>query len=163
MTDASINPGNSGGPLVDMEGKVIGINTAIDQSGSSIGFAIPINDARPVIQSVKENGRIIRPRIGVSYIMLTPELARDNKLPRDKGAWITSSNEDNSPVIAGSPAASAGLEADDIIFEVNGIKIEKNSTLLSVVQKYKPGNKIGVKIQRGSKVLIKTIILDEFR
>jgi len=164
QTDAEINPGNSGGPLVDLQGKVVGVNAAIDQSGASIGFAIPINDAKVIIKSIKEKNRIIRPRIGVRYQMLTPEIAAANNLPRTTGAWIARGEDTNEPAVqADSPAARGGLQEGDIIFEVNGIKIEGNNTLFKVTQKYNPGDKIGLKLRRGDKIIIITIVLDEFR
>lgn len=163
QTDAEINPGNSGGPLIDLAGNVIGVNVAIDTSAASIGFAIPINDAKPVIKSAREIGRIVRPRLGVRYIMLTDDIAKENKLPRAQGAWVNASHGSGPAVTPGSPAAKAGLEAGDIIFEINGIKLDGVNTLLSVAQRYKPGTKIGLKIQRGGKILTKVVELDEFR
>lgn len=163
QTDAEINFGNSGGPLVDLTGRVIGINVAIDLEGSSIGFAIPVDDARPVIKSVREQGRIIRPRLGVRYLMITPELAQDKKLIRDSGALIIRGDDGSPAIVADSPAAKAGLVEGDIIFEINAIKIEGQNTLFSVIQKYKPGARIGLKIQRGEKVIIEVAELDEFK
>ena len=163
QTDAEINPGNSGGPLVDLDGKIIGINVAIDQAGSSIGFAIPINDAKPVIKSAREIGRIVRVRLGIRYVMLTALTAQENKLPRNSGAWITPDTNGAPPVLPDSPAAKAGLKAGDIITEINGIKLQDRTTLLSVVQKYKPGNKIGLKVFRDGKFLVLVATLDEFR
>lgn len=163
QTDAEINFGNSGGPLINLEGKVIGINVAIDQQGAAIGFAIPINDAKPVISSIKTIGRIIRPRLGVSYMMITPEIALENKLTKDSGAWITIDEGKGEAVVKDSPADKAGLKSGDIIFEVNGTKLDEKNTLLSVVQKYKPKDKITCKIQRGSEVITKVIELDEFK
>lgn len=162
QTDAEINLGNSGGPLIDLYGRVVGVNVAIDEAGSSIGFAIPINDARVVIKSVKESGRIIRPRLGVQYVMITPELALDNNLARDTGALIVRPEDGSEGVLLNSPAGKAGLAEGDIIFEINAIKIEEKNTLFSIVQKYKPGDKIGLKIQRGEKVIIRIVELDEF-
>jgi serine protease Do len=163
QTDAKINVGNSGGPLIDLSGKVVGVNTAIEQAGSAIGFAIPINDAKIVIRSIKERGLIVRPRLGVSYRMLTPEIARDNNLTRDSGAWLTTDSEEIPAVLPDSPAAEAGLGTGDIIFEVNAIKIEGKNTLLSVIQRYKPGDKIGLKVQRGDRVIMRVVTLDEFK
>jgi S1-C subfamily serine protease len=163
QTDAEINLGNSGGPLIDLNGKVIGVNVAFDQAGSAIGFSIPINDARPVINSIRESGRIIRPRMGVRYTMITPEIAQEKKLIRETGALIIGGENGEPAILADSPAAKSGLMPGDIVFEVNGIKVEKKNTLLSISQKYKPGNKIGLKIQRGSKIIIVTMILDEFK
>lgn len=163
QTDAEINLGNSGGPLVNLEGNVIGVNVAIDQAGSSIGFAIPINDARPVIKSVREIGRIVRPRLGIRYHMLTPVLAQQLKLAKDSGAWI-SINEDGAPsVLAGSPADLAGLKPGDIITEINGIKIQGKTTLISIVQRYKPGDKIGLRVFRDGEFLVLIAVLDEFK
>jgi len=161
QTDANISPGNSGGPLIDLEGRVVGINVAIDQAGSAIGFAIPVNDAKVVVKTVRETGRIIRPKIGLRYLMLTPEIAMENRLNRQTGAWVTA-DERNPAVAAGSPAEKSGLMAGDIIFEINGMKLEGKNTLLAVVQKYKPGQKIGLKIMRGEKILLKELILGEF-
>ena len=95
---------------------------AIDQSGTSIGFAIPINDAKPVIKSVREVGRIVRTRLGVRYFMLTPEIAEQYKLGKTQGAWISVNGDRADPVLDGSPADKAGLKPGDIIMEVNGIK-----------------------------------------
>ncbi len=163
QTDAEINPGNSGGPLVDLEGNIVGINVALDQTGSSIGFAIPINDARPVIKSVREIGRIVRPRLGVRYVMLTPEIAQANKLAKSNGAWISISQDGTPTVLPDSPAAKAGLKEGDIVMEINAIKLQDQTTLLSVVQKYKPGDKIGLKVFRDGKSLVLIATLDEFR
>lgn len=163
QTDAQINPGNSGGPLIDLNGKVIGINVAIDQEGSSIGFALPVNDAKTVIQTVKKYGRIIRPRVGVRYTMLDSELSALNNLIRSTGAWIHTDDQNNPSVLPNSPAEKAGLQENDIIFEVDGKKVVGQNTFLSIIQKYKPGNKVGLKIQRDRKIIIKTLTLDEFK
>lgn len=163
QTDAEINFGNSGGPLIDLEGKVIGINVAIDQGGSAIGFAIPINDAKPVITSIKQIGRIIRPRLGVSYMMINPEMAWEKKLAKDFGALIIAKEEGGEAVVKDSPADKAGLKNNDIIFEVNNTKLDEKNTLLGIVQKFKPKDKITCKIQRGSEVITKIVELDEFR
>ncbi|MDD4271928.1 MAG: trypsin-like peptidase domain-containing protein [Patescibacteria group bacterium] len=163
QTDAEINLGNSGGPLIDLNGNIIGINVAIDQAGSSIGFAIPINDAKPVVKSVREIGRIVRPRLGIKYVMLTPEIAQTNKINRNSGAWIFISQDGTPSVLPGSPAAKAGLTQGDIITEINGIKLQDRTTLLSVIQKYKPGDKIGLRVFRNSKFMVLTVTLDEFK
>jgi serine protease Do len=161
QTDAQINPGNSGGPLIDLNGNVVGINVATESSGASIGFAIPINDAKPVINSIKTVGRIVRVRLGVRYVMITPQLAADKKLKSQSGAWLTNLTTNDAVVVPDSPAAQVGLQEDDIILEVNSIKIADKNTLFSVVQKYKPENKIGLKVLRGDKILVKTVTLQE--
>ena len=163
QTDADINLGNSGGPLIDLEGNIVGVNVAIDQSGSCIGFAIPVNDARPVIKSVREIGRIVRPRLGLRYHMLTPEIAQEYKLAKDSGAWISTNEIEGPAVLPGSPADKAGLIPGDIIMEINAIKIQGKTTLLTVIQKYKPGDRIGLRVFRDGKIIILIAALDEFK
>jgi len=161
QTDAEINLGNSGGPLIDLNGKVIGVNTAVDKGGSSIGFAIPINDVRPIINSIKESGRVIRPYVGIRYLMLNEKIAYDNNLSRASGAWVVM-GKDGSPAVApDSPAAKAGIGEGDIIFEINAIKLDEKNTLGAIVQKYKPGDKIGMKILRRDKTIIRIVEVGE--
>lgn len=163
QTDAEINEGNSGGPLIDLEGKVIGINVAVDRSGSGLGFAIPIDDARSLVESVRRTGRIIRVRLGVRYEMIDAFLAAEKQLSRDYGALITKDQAGNAAIVPDSPAATAGLQEGDIIFEVNAIKIDGANTLLSVIQRYQPGSRVGFKVQRGSEVINVIAVLDEFK
>lgn len=161
QTDAEINLGNSGGPLINLEGKVVGVNVAVDRSGTAIGFAIPANDIRPAVVSVREKGKIVRPQLGVRYLMINHELVEEENLPRTSGAWIVKEAEEVT-VLPDSPAEKAGLLPGDIIFEINAIKIEGRNNLFSVIQKYKPGDKIGLKIQRGDRVMIKVVTLGAF-
>lgn len=162
QTDAQINPGNSGGPLIDLNGKVVGINVAMDANGGSIGFAIPINDAKPVIESAKKFGRIVRPRLGVSYIMLDEDIAADRQISISQGALITSSTDNQPAITLDSPADRAGLRDGDIILEINAQKINDQISLVQIVQKYRPGQTIGLRVQRGLKQLILKATLDEF-
>lgn len=146
QTDAAINPGNSGGPLLDLQGKVIGINTAINQNGESIGFAIPINIARAVVNSVQQYGKIVRPWLGVRYVNLNEKIAKANNLSVNYGALIIRGNTaEELAVSPGSPADKAGLQENDIILEINGKKLEKVS-LAYELQKYQPGDEIELKI-----------------
>lgn len=161
QTDAEINIGNSGGPLINLEGRVVGVNVAIDRTGTAIGFAIPANDVRPAVLSVRERGKIVRPQLGVRYLMINHELMEEEGLSRANGAWIVK-KEGEETIISGSPANKAGLEPGDIIFEVNAIKIDGKNNLFSVIQNYKPGDRIGLKIQRGDKIMIKIVTLGEF-
>lgn len=164
QTDAAINPGNSGGPLINLKGEVIGINTAISQAGQSIGFAIPINLAKPVIESVKKYGRIIRPWIGVRYILINKKIAEENKLPVDYGALITRGEKSTDlAVIPGSPADKAGLQENDIILEVNGLKVSENKPLSFLIQKQKPGDKVKLKILRKGETKIIEVVLGEYK
>lgn len=147
QTDASINHGNSGGPLLNLAGQVIGINTAIAQDAQNIGFAIPINEVKNSIESVKEYGEIIRPWLGVRYIMINKSLAESNKLDVDYGALIIRGEEKTDlAVIPGSPADKAGLVENDIILEVNGEKIDQDYPLMKAIAKFKPGDEITLKV-----------------
>ena len=163
QTDAEINQGNSGGPLINLEGKIIGINVAVDNSGTSIGFALPANDIKPVIDSIIAHGRIIRPWVGVRYIMITPELVEERNLPRNSGALLIKSETGEYAVAPNSPASRADLREGDIIFEVNGQAVDENRSLLSITQRSKPSDKLALKVQRGSQILDKTLVLEEFK
>ncbi|HMB26290.1 MAG TPA: trypsin-like peptidase domain-containing protein, partial [Patescibacteria group bacterium] len=143
QTDAAINPGNSGGPLLNIDGQVIGINTAVNWQGQSIGFAIPINQAKAAIESVKTHGEIIRPWLGVRYVQLTADIAEQNNLEYDYGALIVrGQSQAELAIVPGSPADKAGLEENDIILEVNNEKITKDNSLVRAVSQFKPGDKI---------------------
>ena len=149
QTDAAINPGNSGGPLVNMSGEVIGINTAIDQDAQGIGFAIPINDAKGLIQSVTKNGSVDRAFLGVAHIMLTSDIAKRYKLSVTNGAYVT--NEDGEAVTAGSPASKAGLNEGDIITKVDGKNLNASNPLLSAISAHAPGDQIKISYLRDGK------------
>ncbi len=157
QTDAAINPGNSGGPLINLDGQVVGINTAVSQQGQLIGFAIPINSAKPVIQSIKTYGRIIRPFLGVRYVLVTKDIAEANNLPNDYGALVLrGTNPTDLAVIPGSPADKAGLVENDIILEVGGEKVDEDHSLASLIAKYQPGAEVEFKIwHKGETKLIK--------
>jgi serine protease Do len=147
QTDASINPGNSGGPLLNLKGEVIGINTAIVQGAQNIGFAIPINEAKSIIESVRRDGRIVRPWLGVRYVMIDETIAKENNLSVDYGALIVRGEKQTDlAVVPGGPADKAGLMENDIILEVNGKKIAKESNLVKEVNSYKPGDVITLKV-----------------
>lgn len=147
QTDAAINPGNSGGPLINLQGEVIGINTAVNQQGQLIGFAIPINHAKNVIDSVIKEGRIIRPYLGVRYVLLNQQLADANKLDYNYGALILrGENPGELAVIPSSPADKAGLVENDIILEINGSKINQDNPLAEQIAKYRPGTAITLKV-----------------
>lgn len=160
QTDAAINPGNSGGPILNLRGEVIGINTAIASGAENIGFAIPINQAKRGIDSVQKSGRIISAYLGVRYIHLSPEAAEKQKLSVKYGALVRG-NDQGPGVLPNSPAAKAGLQAEDIILEVNGQKIDQDHTLTSFVQKYGVGDILNLKVQRGDKVLTLKAVLEE--
>lgn len=159
QTDAAINPGNSGGPLVDLTGHVIGMNTAVNQSGQLIGFAIPINSIKRDVDSVNTSGSIVKPFLGVRYVILTPALAQQDKLSIDHGALLQADSNTNDPaIVAGSPADKAGLVAGDVIVSVNGVEIDTDHSLAGLLNKYTVGDTITLKVVHQGKtksVLIK--------
>jgi len=163
QTDAQINLGNSGGPLINLDGMVVGINVAKDEGGESLGFAIPINEAKPVVSSARSNGRIIRARLGVRYIMITPEIAEERGLARSSGALLEVGDDGGPAVIENSPASLLGLQAGDIIFEVDGKKIDERLPLQSYISQFSPGKKLGLKVQRGKDIFTKIVTLDELK
>ena len=154
QTDASINSGNSGGPLFDMRGDVIGINTAIlGRNGSiGIGFSIPANSAKIVIDQLIEFGETKRGWLGVRIQDVTQEIADVEKLDEPRGALVAS-------VAEGSPSEKAGIKAGDIILEFNGVKINQMKELPAIVAKTKVGKNVKVKVWRNKKELTKNVIL----
>lgn len=150
QTDASINPGNSGGPLVNMAGQVIGINTAIVEDANGIGFAIPINATKGVLAGVLETGKITRSYLGVNYLTITPDVAREYKLSVNAGAYVFASGS-TKPVAAGSPAEKAGLKSGDILTKVNNETIGTQGSLSSILGEYRPGDKITLTYLRDGK------------
>jgi len=163
QTDAAINPGNSGGPLVNMEGKVIGINTAMVMGAQNIGFAIPINYAKRDLEEVVKYGKIRRPFLGVRYIVINNELAKLHKLPAEHGALIVRERLGEDAVVRESAAGRAGLTEYDIILELNGEKITEKDPLANLLQKYKIGEEVSLKILRQGKEIIVKLKLEEKR
>lgn len=144
QTDTSINPGNSGGPLIDLKGRVVGINTAIIQNGQGIGFAIPSNMARGIIKQLKEHGNVTRGWLGVSIQPLTDEIATYYGLKNKKGALVME-------VFPGDPADKAGIKPKDIIVEVDGKTVEDSRDLTAIVADIDVNQKVKVKLIRDGK------------
>ncbi len=147
QTDAAINPGNSGGPLLNILGQVVGINTAIDRQGQLVGFAIPSNDAKKAVESFQKNGAILRPFLGVRYVIINKAIASEQKLPKDHGALLVrGQNLTDFAVSPGSPADKAGLQENDIILEVNGQEVNQKNSLSKILKNFNPGDTISVKV-----------------
>jgi serine protease Do len=149
QTDASINPGNSGGPLLNTEGEVIGINTAIfSQSGGNvgIGFAIPVNMAKEIVPQLKDKGHVTRGWLGVGIQKVTPELAKSFGLKEEKGALV-------SQVAKGGPADKGGIETGDVIIEFDGKQVADSNDLPRMVAPLPVGKTVSVKILRGGNVV----------
>jgi len=161
QTDAAINPGNSGGPLINMEGKVIGINTAAVIGAQNIGFAIPINYAKKDLEEVKKYGKIRMPFLGVKYVILNKEISEKNKLPVDYGALVVRENLGESAVVLGSAAERSGLKEFDIILEAKGEKITTDNPLSSILQKCHINEIIDLRVMRNKKLMILKATLEE--
>ena len=143
QTDVAINQGNSGGPLIDLDGRVVGINTAVIFGAQNIGFAIPIDWAKSDLKDIIEHGRIIKPFLGLTYVMLTPEIAKRYSLPRDHGAMVIRDRRPGAEaVLAGSPAHKAGLKEHDIVTKLDGKELEAGADLMDLLQKHKVGESV---------------------
>ncbi len=152
QTDAAINEGNSGGPLVDLNGQVIGINTAIAGGAQNIGFAIPINDVRGLIGQVLKTGKFARAYLGVRYIPLTADVASQFSLKTEQGAFIAPADDPANPsVLPDSPASKAHLQEKDVITAVNGTKVDQTHSLTSLLGQHQPGDKVQLTVMRNGK------------
>jgi serine protease Do len=154
QTDASINPGNSGGPLFNMEGKVVGINTAIVAQGQGIGFAIPISMAKTILPDLKAKGKVTRGWLGISVQDITEDMAKSLQLKDRHGALISEAFKDN-------PADRAGLRAGDIVTEINGKKVKDTHDLLLTIASFHVGDKIAIKVLRDGKELSFQVVVSE--
>lgn len=152
QTDAALNPGNSGGPLLNSSGQVIGINVATTRGANNISFAIPVNTLKPLLESFLQTGRIVRPFMGVSYTMITKEIASLRNLP--EGAFI-------SGVLADSPAKKSGLQRGDIITEFDGKVLGSNLSLASAISKKKVRDSVKIKVDRNGQVIELKVTLNE--
>jgi serine protease Do len=162
QTDAAINQGNSGGPLLTLDGKVVGINTAVSQEGQLLGFAIPISQVKPAIQSVRTQGKIIRPYLGIRYRIITPDLVKTNKLSTDYGALLIRGTNNEVAVMPGSPADKAGLVENDIILEMNGKKITVDNTLSQMMKSQSVGDNVTIKYLHDGEEKSATFVLAEY-
>ena len=161
QTDAAINEGNSGGPLVNLNGQVIGMNTATASTGENIGFSIPINDVLGLISQVLKTGKFSQPYIGVRYIPLTADVSIEYNLSVTSGAFIAPSADpvNNPSIVPGSPAAQAGLQENDIITQVSGANVNQNNSLTSLLDNYIPGKTIALTVLRGGHTIHVNIVL----
>lgn len=149
QTDAAINPGNSGGPLLNLRGEVVGLNTAIAEGAQNIAFTIPINQIKRQLASVKANGQIVYPFLGVRYVAV------------DNGALVTKGPGGEVAITPGSPAEKAGIIEKDIILEFAGKKVTKSEPLGKLIADSKVGEKVALKILRGDKTISVEVTLEE--
>lgn len=162
QTDVAINQGNSGGPLINLDGEAIGINTAIIFGAQNIGFAVPINWAKADLEDVIKYGRIIKPFLGILYIMLNKKICNQYHLARDRGALVIRDHRPNSvAVVPGSPADRAGIKENDIITHVNGQELAEEMELSEELQKLKVGDEIELTFLRAGEEMKAKTILEE--
>lgn len=162
QTDAAINPGNSGGPLLSINGDVIGINTAMASGAENIGFSIPVNKVKRAIESVKKQGKIVYPFLGIRYSLVTKDIADKLTLGRDYGALVAPSGQDPA-VVLGGPADKAGIRSGDIILAVNGERVDGDHSLTSLIQKYNVGDTVTIQVFRDNKEFDLKAVLEERR
>ncbi|MCB9819816.1 trypsin-like peptidase domain-containing protein [Candidatus Nomurabacteria bacterium] len=161
QTDAAINSGNSGGPLLNLDGQVVGINTAIAADAQNIGFAIPISSAKGMIKELLETGKVKRAYLGVRYVSITPEVKEQYNLNVKNGDLITSSGG-SSAVVSDGPAASADLRDKDIIIKVGDQSVMEGNSVATIVGQYRPGETVKLTILRGGKEIVKEIKLGSY-
>jgi S1-C subfamily serine protease len=162
QTDAAINPGNSGGPLLDASGSVVGINTAIAADSNGIGFAIPIDIARPIMAQAVAGEELARPYMGVVYRSLDRQYADQNGLSIHEGAIVIPGGPPNAPtpaVVPDSPADQAGIREGDIIVKVNGRAIDGDHPLDARLAESKPGDTITIEVQRDGQPVMLSLTL----
>ena len=163
QTDAAINPGNSGGPLLDAAGQVIGINTAVERDSTGIGFAIPIDIARPIMEQALAGEQLARPYVGIRYIQIDLKVKKDKSLSVDHGALIEPTTDvtgNEQPAIApGSPADKAGLKAGDIILAIEGITVDSEHPLDALLTSYAPGQSVKLTVLRDGKQMDVSVTL----
>jgi serine protease Do len=156
QTDAAINSGNSGGPLINDNGEVVGLNTAVASNGAqNIGFSIPINDIKGIIKGVLATGKFERPYLGVYYLAINPAVAKQYSLNVTSGAYVptSSQNQNQSPIVANSPASQAGLQGGDVIEAANGTAITQENSLVSLIDQNQTGTKVNLSILRNGAVI----------
>ena len=161
QTDAAINSGNSGGPLVNAQGQVIGVNTAVASEAQGIGFAIPISSVKGILKSISEGKTPNRAYLGANYISVNPQVQKAYNLNVSKGALIK--NRNGRSIVPGSPAQKAGLKDGDIITKIDDVEISKNISLGSLVGEKSAGDKIKVTYLRDGKESTSIVTLEEYR
>ncbi|MFH1459289.1 MAG: trypsin-like peptidase domain-containing protein [Candidatus Omnitrophota bacterium] len=161
QTDAAINAGNSGGPLLNLKGEVIGINTAMAQGAEAIGFAIPINMAKRDIKQVSRGEKIVYPFLGVRYVLINEQIKEENKLSVNYGAWVKKGSNGEPAVTKDSAAEKAGIKTKDIILEFNNEKITPDNSMVKIIAKYSPEDKISLKVLRGEEEIFLEAVLGE--
>lgn len=161
QTDAAINVGNSGGPLVDYRGRAIGINSAIVSGAQSIGFAIPINAVKRDLRDLKKYGHIRRPLLGVRYMLIDNRLQTKMNLPVAYGALVIKESSHDHGVVPGSPAFKSGILEQDIILEVNGMRVDHDHPIQDFLEDMAVGDVVELTVMRNGKKFATQVTLTE--
>lgn len=152
QTDAAINPGNSGGPLLDIEGRVVGVNTALAMGSQNIGFAVPSDIVMPIVSSVKDLGYISRAFLGIRYVEITPLLKAQKDVGVDNGILLVGGGEGQPAVEPGTPAERAGLEEGDIITHIDGEEIIEIRSFARKIRKKSVGDRVELTVVRSEEI-----------
>ena len=163
QTDAAINPGNSGGPLVNAAGEVIGINTAVSTDAQGLGFAIPISAVKGMLKNIIDNGKAERAYLGLSYVTITSEVAKEFNLSVNQGAYVHSDNSRQSAVVSDGPADKAGIEDGDIVSKINGVQVGRAGSIATLIGEYKVGDVVPVTIIRDNKEMVVNVTLSAYK
>lgn len=163
QTDAAINPGNSGGPLVNAAGEVIGINTAVSTDAQGLGFAIPISAVKGMLKNIIDNGKAERAYLGLSYVTITSEVAKEFDLSVNQGAYVHSDNSRQSAVVSGGPADKAGIEDGDIVSKINGVQVGRAGSIATLIGEYKVGDVVPITIIRDGKETVVNVTLSAYK
>lgn len=156
QTDAAINPGNSGGPLLNIDGELIGLNTAIQSGAQNIGFAIPIDVARDVVDQLLNKGQIDRPYLGIYMQDLNEKLAKSLGVPADTAGVVI------ARVTSDGPAAGSGLKMGDVITRIDGTEVKDGKSVQRIVRKHKPGDKLNVLVNRSGSLVATEVKVGDY-
>lgn len=164
QTDAAINPGNSGGPLVNAAGDVIGINTAVSTSANGLGFAIPISATKGMLKRIMEDGKAERAYLGLTYITVTAEVAKEAKLSVTHGAYIyNNSSRSGEAIVKNGPADKAGIKTGDVITKVGNIEVGRAGSISTLIGEYKVGDTVQLTYVRDGKENTTKVTLEAYK
>ena len=164
QTDAAINPGNSGGPLVNAAGEVIGINTAVSTTANGLGFAIPISATKGMLKRIMEDGKAERAYLGLTYITVTAEVAKEAKLSVTHGAYIyNNSSRSGEAIVKNGPADKAGIKTGDVITKVGNIEVGRAGSISTLIGEYKVGDTVQLTYVRDGKENTTKVTLEAYK
>lgn len=162
QTDAAINPGNSGGPLINLSGKVVGVNVAVALESENIGFALPTRGLAGIVESVQTHGRIIHPYLGVRYVPITEDVEREYGIESDHGVLVVAGTNDPA-IVPNSPAHKAGIKEGDILLEFDGERITSDRSLATLIREKSVGDTVTLLVLRGGERLTINVVLEEYK